>query len=53
LDIAQFAELIHEEAYARSGRANHLCESFLTKLADDRFNRGFLAEIREKQKDPR
>jgi hypothetical protein len=40
-------------AHARSGRADHLCESFLTNLPNDRFNRSFFAEIRQKQKGPR
>jgi hypothetical protein len=53
LDIAQFTELVHEKAYARSGRANHLREGFLTKIPGDRLNRGFFAEIRQKEKDPR
>jgi len=52
-DIAQFAELVHEKAHARSSRADHLREGFLTKLPDDRLNRGLLAEIRQKQKGPR
>src|ERR1051325_6760670 len=49
-DIAQFAELVHEKAHARSCRADHFREGFLTKLPDDRLSRGFLAEIRQKQK---
>ena len=52
-NIAQFAKLVHEKAHARSGRANHLREGFLTKLPNDRLNRGFFAEIRQKQKRPR
>src|SRR3984957_1734676 len=52
-NIAQFAKFIHEKAHARSGRTNHLRERFLTELPDDWLNRGFLAEIRQKQKGPR
>jgi hypothetical protein len=52
-NIAQFAKFVHEKAHARSGRANYLREDFLTKLPNDRLNRGFFAEIRQKQKDPR
>ena len=37
-------------AHARSGRADHLCESFLTNLPNYRLGRGFFAEIRQKQK---
>jgi hypothetical protein len=44
-DVAQSAEFVHEMAYARSGRADHLCESFLTDLPDDRLSRGFLAKF--------
>jgi len=53
VDVSQFAELVHEKAHPRSGRANHLREGFLTKIPGDRLNRGFFAEIRQKQKDPR
>jgi hypothetical protein len=52
-DIAQFAKFAHEKAHARSGRANHLREGFLTKLPNDRLNRGSFAEIRQKQRGPR
>jgi hypothetical protein len=46
-DVAQFAELVHEEAHARSRRADHFRKGFLTKLPDGRLNRGFFAEIRQ------
>jgi hypothetical protein len=46
-DIAQFAELIHEKAHARSRRADHFRKGLLTKLPDDRLSRGFFAEIRQ------
>jgi hypothetical protein len=32
----QFAEFVHEKAHARSGRADHLRQCFLTKLSHDR-----------------
>ena len=50
-NIAQFAELVHEKADARSRRADHFREGFLTKFPDDRLSRGFFAEIRQKQKE--
>jgi hypothetical protein len=51
INIAKFAEFVHEEAHARSGRADHLGERFLTKLADDRLGPAVLAEIcKKKQK---
>jgi len=47
-NIAQVAKVVHEKTHARSGRANHLREGLLTKLPNDRLDRGFLAEIRQK-----
>src|SRR5260370_910484 len=50
-DEAQFAELVHEKAHARSGRADHLRQCFLTKLSHDRLRPAFLAEIcKQKEK---
>ena len=50
-DIAQFTEFVHEEAHARSGRADHLRERLLAKLSDDRLRLAVLAEIcKKKQK---
>src|SRR3981189_2423182 len=50
-DKTQFAEFVHEKAHARSGRADHLRQSFLTKLSHDRLWPAFLAEIcKEKEK---
>jgi hypothetical protein len=50
-DVAKLAESVHEKAHARSCRANHLREGFLTKFSDDRLWRSFLAEIcKEKKK---
>ena len=37
LDEAQLAELVHEEADARAGRADHLRQRFLADLGDDGF----------------
>src|ERR1700730_7903739 len=44
-DKAQFAKFVHEKAHARSGRADHLRQRFLTKLSHDRLRLAFLAEI--------
>ena len=44
------SELVHKKADARSRRADHFRKGFLTKIPDDRLSRGFLAEIRQKQK---
>ena len=50
-DKTQFAEFVHEKAYARSGRADHLRQRFLTELSHDRFRPAFLAEIcKQKEK---
>src|SRR3954469_1691287 len=50
-DETQLAELVHEKAHAGSGRADHLCQHFLTVLSDDRLRTAFLAEIcKEKEK---
>src|SRR5258708_21436791 len=50
-DKTQFAEFVHEEAHARSGRADHLLQRFLTKLSHDRLRPSFLAEIcKQKEK---
>jgi hypothetical protein len=50
-DKTQFAEFIHEKAHARSGRADHLRQRFLTKRSHDRLWPAFLAKIcKEKEK---
>src|SRR5580704_17180748 len=50
-DKTQFAELVHEKAHTRSGRADHLRQRLLTKLSHDRLRPAFLAEIcKEKEK---
>ena len=48
------AQLSDFETYnPQNGARARLREGFLTKFPDDRLNRGFFAEIRQKQKDPR
>ena len=44
-DKTQFAEFVHEKTHARSGRADHLRQRFLTKRSHDRLRPAFLAEI--------
>ena len=48
-DKSQFAEFVHEKAHARSRRADHLRQGFLTKISHDRLRPAFLAEIRKKK----
>src|SRR5438105_12858033 len=43
-DKTQFAELVHEKAYARSSRADHLRQRLLTDLSQDRVR---LASVRD------
>ena len=50
-DETQFAEFVHEKAHARSRRADHFRQRFLTDLSHDRLRSRFLAEIcKEKEK---
>jgi hypothetical protein len=49
VDKAQLTELVHEKAYSRSGRADHLRHCFLTDLSHDRLRLALLAEIRKKK----
>jgi hypothetical protein len=51
-DKTQFAELVHEKAHARSGRANHLRQRFLTEVSHDRLRPAFLAEICKQKEKP-
>jgi hypothetical protein len=44
-DETQFAEFVHEKAYARSRRADHLRQRFLTELSYDRLRPGILAVV--------
>ena len=46
-DKTQFAEFVHEKAHARSGRADHLRQGFLTKRSHDRRRLAFFPEIRK------
>jgi hypothetical protein len=48
----QFAESVHEKAHARSGRADHLRQCFLTKISHNRLRLAFLAEICKQQEKP-
>src|SRR5882757_879236 len=52
LDKTQFAELVHEEVDARSGRSDHLRQGLLAILSSDRLRLVFLAEIREQKEKP-
>src|SRR5580692_3775588 len=49
LDISQLAELVHEEAHARSRGSDHLREGFLAEFSDDRLRRALLTEIGEQK----
>jgi hypothetical protein len=50
-DKTQFAESVHEKAYARSRRADHVRQCFLAEFSHDRLRPAFLAEIcKEKEK---
>jgi len=51
-DKTQFAEFVHEKAHARSGRADHLRQRFLTELSHDRLWPAFLAEICKQEEKP-
>jgi hypothetical protein len=51
-DKTQFAKFVHEKAYARSGRADHLRQRFLTELSHDRLRPAFLAEICQQKEKP-
>src|ERR1700738_2381857 len=51
-DETQFAEFVHKKAHARSGRANHLRQRFLTKRSHDRLWPAFLPEICKKKEEP-
>src|ERR1700737_1613723 len=53
LDKTQFAEFVHEKAHARSGRADHFRQRFLTEISHDRLRPAFLAEIRKQKEKPR
>src|ERR1700686_3044919 len=52
VDEAQLAEFIHEEAHARSCRADHFCEHFLADLGNNRLRLTLLAKVRQDKKHP-
>jgi len=45
----QFPEAVHEEADSRTGRADHLGQSFLTDLRNNGFGNAFFAEMSKQQ----
>lgn len=45
IDESKLPEFIHEMADARTRRANHLRQSFLTDLGNDRLGSPFLTEV--------
>ena len=53
INKTQFAELVHEVADTRAGRADHLGERFLTDLCEDWLRSAFLSEIGHQQQQPR
>src|ERR1043166_5462027 len=53
LDKAQLPKLVHEEADARAGCADHLRQRFLADLGHAASRPPFLAEVGQQQKDPR
>jgi hypothetical protein len=52
-DEPQFAEFVQEKAHARTGRADHLCQRFLTDIYINRLRASFLSEMREQKKKTR
>src|ERR1700722_14406840 len=48
-DETIFTKLVHEEADARPGPADHLRQGFLTEADGDRLRDSLLSEIRQKQ----
>src|ERR1700730_4936202 len=51
-DETQFAESVHKKAHARSRRADHLRQRFLTKISHDRLRPTFLAKICKQKEKP-
>jgi len=51
--VTEIAESIEEEADTGSGCADHLRQSFLTDLGDDRNRLGFLTEVSHQHEQPR
>ena len=52
IDVAQFAKFVHEMTYARSRRADHFRQRFLTDFSHDRLRSRFLAEICKEKEQP-
>src|SRR5450631_2847572 len=50
---AELAKSIHEEADARTGSADHFCQSFLSDLRNQRFRFPRLAKLGQQQENPR
>jgi hypothetical protein len=49
-DKTKFAEFVHEKAHARSRRADHFGQRFLTDLSHDRLRPAFLTRVAEIEK---
>ena len=49
INETQFAELVHEVAHARPGRADHLSECFLTDLCENWLRSAFFSKIGHQQ----
>ena len=47
MDEAEFPEAVHEKTYARTGRADHLCQTLLTDLGNHGLGHSLLAKMRE------
>src|ERR1700730_14917505 len=52
INKTQFPKSVHEKAHARSRRADHFGQRFLTDFRYDWLRPTFLAKIGQKQKDP-
>ena len=52
-DKAECTEAVHEKAYARTGRSDHLRQGFLRDCWDQRFGFSRLVKLRQQQQDPR
>jgi hypothetical protein len=49
---AKLPKPIHEKAYARTGRSDHLCQRLLTDFGDHRLRLAFVTEVRQQQEQP-
>src|SRR4029078_6913481 len=52
-DEAKLAELVHEEADAGPGRADHFSQCFLADIGTDRLRASLLAKIRQQKQQSR